>query len=214
MICDFCGNVSENKRAVSLYMRAARITYIDCPECGCALSMGEIRAAVRNYNEQFEEKRVRWITIHGRHIPMREKDAAGGGGSVKAGLTTGGGSGIINNKINTTYNSSNVNLTYHAIEQAISRNVSIDDMIDAIDNGLLDRSIKIDCNGRRSFQRIGRRATVAIDPDNNNVTSAWPTSTKRRNRLLKALQEGQYEESEIHARTNQVTSKFRPPNSH
>ena len=95
MICSFCGNVTENRRALSLYMRAARITYIDCPECGCALSMGEIRAAVRNYNEQFEEKRVRWITIHGRHIPMREKDAAGGGGSAKAGLTTGGGSGII-----------------------------------------------------------------------------------------------------------------------
>lgn len=57
MICSFCGNVTENRRAVSLYMRAARITYIDCPECGCALSMGEIRAAVRNYNEQFEEKR-------------------------------------------------------------------------------------------------------------------------------------------------------------
>ena len=98
MICDFCGNVSENKRAVSLYMRAARITYIDCPECGCALSIKELRAAVRNYNEQFEEKRVRWITIHGRHIPMREKDAAGGGGSAKTGLTTGGGSGIIKHK--------------------------------------------------------------------------------------------------------------------
>lgn len=98
MICDFCGNVTENKRAIGMYIRAARITYIDCPECGCALSIKELRAAVRNYNEQFEEKRVRWITIHGRHIPMREKDAAGGGGSAKAGLTTGGGSGIIKHK--------------------------------------------------------------------------------------------------------------------
>ena len=58
MICDFCGNVSENKRAVSLYMRAARITYIDCPECGCALSMSEIRAAVREqrYNHNHDSK--------------------------------------------------------------------------------------------------------------------------------------------------------------
>lgn len=95
MICTFCGNMTENKRAIGMYMQAARITYIDCPECGCALSIKELRAAVRKYNEQFEEKRVRWITIHGRHIPMREKDAAGGGGYAKAGLTTGGGSGII-----------------------------------------------------------------------------------------------------------------------
>lgn len=34
MICSFCGNVTENKRAVGLYMRAARITHIDCPEYG------------------------------------------------------------------------------------------------------------------------------------------------------------------------------------
>ena len=95
MICAFCGNVTENKRAIGMYIRAARITYIDCPECGCALSIKELRAAVRNYNEQFEEKRVRWITIHGRHIPMREKDAAGGGGSAETGLTTAGGSSKI-----------------------------------------------------------------------------------------------------------------------
>lgn len=58
MICDFCGNVSENKRAVSLYMRAARITYIDCPLCGCALSMSEIRAAVmeQRYNHNHDSK--------------------------------------------------------------------------------------------------------------------------------------------------------------
>ena len=58
MICAFCGNVTENRRAVSLYMRAARITYIDCPECCCALSMSEIRAAVREqrYNHNHDSK--------------------------------------------------------------------------------------------------------------------------------------------------------------
>ena len=58
MICAFCGNVTENRRAVGLYMRAARITYIDCPECGCALSMREIRAAVQEqrYNHNHDSK--------------------------------------------------------------------------------------------------------------------------------------------------------------
>ena len=57
MICDLCENVTENKRAIGIYMRAARITYIECPECGCALSIKELRAAVGKYNQQFEETR-------------------------------------------------------------------------------------------------------------------------------------------------------------
>lgn len=58
MICSFCGNVTENKRAVRLDVRAARITHIDCPECGCALSMSEIRAAVLElrYNHNHDSK--------------------------------------------------------------------------------------------------------------------------------------------------------------
>ncbi len=82
MICSFCGNVTENRRALSLYMRAARITYIDCPECGCALSMGEIRAAVRNYNEQFEEKRYN----HNHDSKGRFCSGSGSGGSSEKSL--------------------------------------------------------------------------------------------------------------------------------
>lgn len=84
MICDFCGNVSENKRAVSLYMRAARITYIDCPLCGCALSMSEIRAAVmeQRYNHNHDSK--------GRFC-----SGSGSGGSSAKALDKSAESGII-----------------------------------------------------------------------------------------------------------------------
>ena len=83
MTCSFCGNVTENKRAVGLYMRAARITHIDCPECGCALSMKELRAAVQEqrYNHNHDSK--------GRFC-----SGSGAGGSAK-GLDKSPESGII-----------------------------------------------------------------------------------------------------------------------
>ena len=63
--------------------------------------LGLLNAAVQNSGTQFEEKRVRWVTINGRHIPMRDKDAGGGGGSsADNGLTSSGSSGIIIHKEN------------------------------------------------------------------------------------------------------------------
>ena len=56
---------------------------------------GLLNAAVQNSGTQFEEKRVRWVTINGRHIPMRDKDAGGGGGSSENGLDKSAESGII-----------------------------------------------------------------------------------------------------------------------
>ena len=57
---------------------------------------GLLNAAVQNSSTQFEEIRVRWVTINGRHIPMRDKEAGGGGGSsADNGLTSSGRSGII-----------------------------------------------------------------------------------------------------------------------
>ena len=55
--------------------------------------LGLLNAAVQNSGTQFEEKRVRWVTINGRHIPMRDKDA--GGGSSENRLDKSAESGII-----------------------------------------------------------------------------------------------------------------------
>lgn len=92
MICDLCGNVTENKRAIGMYMRAARITHINCPGCGCALSIKEFRAAVGKYNQQFEETRYN----HNHDSKGRFCSGSGAGESTENGVDKGRKSGIIN----------------------------------------------------------------------------------------------------------------------
>lgn len=104
MICDLCGNVTENKRAIGMYMRAARITYIECPECGCALSIKELRAAVRKYNQQFEETRYN----HNHDSKGRFCSGSGAGESTENGVDKGRKSGIIKEKGFDSLDSSNV----------------------------------------------------------------------------------------------------------
>ena len=94
---------------------------------------------------------------------------------------------IINNNIDTSYNSSNVSLTEHVLDQAIDRGVTVDEMLDAVDNGLMDKPVKVDEFGRPSFQRIGAKATVSINPDNYNATSTWPTGKDTLKRVLKKV---------------------------
>lgn len=57
--------------------------------------LGLLNGAVQNRGTQSEEENRGWVTINGRHVLLRDKGAAGGGGSAETGLTTGGGSGTI-----------------------------------------------------------------------------------------------------------------------
>ena len=42
--------------------------------------------------------------------------------------------------------------------------------------------IKVDDFKRKSYKRIGKRITTAINPDNNYVISLWPISKSKRKR--------------------------------
>lgn len=80
-------------------------------------------------------------------------------------------------------NSSNIEISNHAVEQAAKRGISKDEIIDAIDNPLDEKPVKWDENGRPSFQRIGESATTAINPENRKLASTWKTHKKLKNKL-------------------------------
>lgn len=82
-----------------------------------------------------------------------------------------------------TLNSSNIEISNHAVEQAAKRGITKDEIIDAIDNPLDEKPVKWDENGRPSFQRIGESATTAINPENRKLASTWKTHKKLKNKL-------------------------------
>lgn len=57
--------------------------------------LGLLNGAVQNRGTQSEEENRGWVTINGRHVLLRDKGAAGGGGFAETGLTTAGGSSTI-----------------------------------------------------------------------------------------------------------------------
>lgn len=61
MICPFCGNIGENIGAYRIYAAVSEKyehrSFINCPGCSAPLTIPELRAAVKVYNAQFEEKR-------------------------------------------------------------------------------------------------------------------------------------------------------------
>lgn len=58
--------------------------------------LGLLNGAVQNRGTQSEEENRGWVTINGRHILLRDKDAVSGGGSAAAPLTNGSAGGKIN----------------------------------------------------------------------------------------------------------------------
>ena len=91
---------------------------------------------------------------------------------------------IANKKYDTSaLNSSNIEISSHAVERAAERGITKLDIIDAIDRPLDEKPVKRDGEGRPSFQRIGENATAAINPENRKLTSTWKTHTKLKNKL-------------------------------
>ena len=75
--------------------------------------------------------------------------------------------------------------TAHLLDRASERGVSVNAINDAISNPMHTKPIKVDAKGRRSQQFIGKDATVAINLDNGNVASAWPTGSRIREKYGK-----------------------------
>lgn len=66
----------------------------------------------------------------------------------------------------------------HAVDQISSRNVTAERMRDAISNPLTVTETRFDKLGRPSFQVIGRKATLTINPSTGKVLTAYPTHTE------------------------------------
>jgi uncharacterized hydantoinase/oxoprolinase family protein len=69
-------------------------------------------------------------------------------------------------------------MSKHIADRANERGVTQEDIKDALENPLHDKEVVIDKNGKPSFQRIGRKATVVINPDTFVMPSVWKTGKK------------------------------------
>lgn len=78
----------------------------------------------------------------------------------------------------------------HAIDQARKRGVSEQAIRDALENPLKKSSVKMDNQGRPSQTYMGKQATVSINPETDDIVTAWPTSTKRREKALRQKTSG------------------------
>jgi hypothetical protein len=85
--------------------------------------------------------------------------------------------------INTNDGIKIVNPTKHLIERAAERGVNKENIQDALKNPLKIGNIRVDSEGRRSKTYIGEKATIAINPDNGNIVTAYKTSSQRVRRL-------------------------------
>lgn len=68
----------------------------------------------------------------------------------------------------------------HIVERQIERNVSNEEIQNALKSPLKVENRGIDKLGRKSIKYIGNRATVVINPDTNKQVTAWPTSKRVR----------------------------------
>lgn len=71
----------------------------------------------------------------------------------------------------------------HVIERMNDRKVSIDDIINALENPLDIKPIKYDSEGRPSFTVVGAKATVSVNPETGKLTTTYPTHSKIAERL-------------------------------
>lgn len=76
-----------------------------------------------------------------------------------------------------------VKKTAHSIEQASKRGVTESQIRNALKNPLQITEVKYDEQGRPSKKYIGEKATVAVNPDNGNITTVHGTHTKLAKKL-------------------------------
>lgn len=71
----------------------------------------------------------------------------------------------------------------HVIHRIDERSVLAESIIDAINEPLNISEVKYDELNRPSFQVIGKKATIAVNPNTGVITSTWPTHTKLARKL-------------------------------
>ncbi len=96
-------------------------------------------------------------------------------------LSLDGNGGIIKTKNGIGVSS----ISKHTIERANERNVSRQDIANALENPLNIRDVVVDDSGRKSQRFIGANATVNINPDTGNVITVWKTGSATKKKYLK-----------------------------
>ena len=97
---------------------------------------------------------------------------------------------LIRNGVGASSDIQKLKFTPHALERAIERKVSRDSVIEALESPLKIETIRIDELGRPSQRFIGKRTEVVINPDNQQIVSVNPTSTKKAEKLTREMFNG------------------------
>jgi len=79
------------------------------------------------------------------------------------------------------------NVKVHFVDQMHSRNVSVDNVISALEKPLHITDPKLNTRGEASRQYIGRECTVVLNTDTKTAVTNWPTGTRRREKLERGL---------------------------
>ena len=89
-------------------------------------------------------------------------------------------------KPNTTQKST---VSKHAQQRVSERNISQNDINEALKNPLKVTETTYDAQGRPSVKYIGSKTTVVVNPETGNIITTYPTSTQRSNSILKQNKE-------------------------
>lgn len=76
-------------------------------------------------------------------------------------------------------------VSIHAEEQAKTRGVKNEDIVDALKNPLYIGDGSTDADGRKSKRFIGYHATVNVNPETGLIATVWPTGRKKRKKYMK-----------------------------
>lgn len=83
-------------------------------------------------------------------------------------------------------------ISNHVITRMNERYVGVDDIVDAIKNPLDVKPTKIDEKGRKSFEQIGEKATIAINPETGVLITVHKTHTRIVNKLKRLNYENKF----------------------
>lgn len=73
---------------------------------------------------------------------------------------------------------------YHVVERMLNRKITTPKIIDSLENPLHITSTRTDAKGP-SKQYIGESATSTVNPQDEKLSTVWPTSTQRRRKYTK-----------------------------
>lgn len=72
-----------------------------------------------------------------------------------------------------------ITVTDHLAARVVARKIPIADVKDALTNPIKEGTVRVETDGRKSRQLIGKSAIVVVNPETGNLITAWRTSRKK-----------------------------------